>query len=53
MHPLKSISAALVVAPGVTVSGPAGVLALLFVVIDDGEHIAALVVGLVASASTV
>ncbi len=52
MQPLKSISAAFVVAPGVTVSCPAGVLAFLLVVIDGGEQIGALVVGFVASAST-
>jgi len=52
-QPLKSISAAVVVAPGVTLSGAGGVLVSMLTVWKDGEHIAALVVGFVASASTV
>ena len=52
-QPLKSISAAVVVAPGVTLSGFAGVLESLLVVCDGIEHIGAPEVGFVASASTV
>ena len=50
-QPTKSSSAAVVVAPAVTFSGIA--VASLLVVWDDGEHIAALDVGFVTSASTV
>ena|SRR5215471_12863662 len=50
MHELKSISAAFVVAPAVTARGM--LLESLLVVCVDGEQMAALVVGLVASAST-
>lgn len=51
MQPLKSISAAVVVAPAVTAKGI--LLESLLVVCVEGEQIAALVAGLVASASTV
>ena len=50
-QPVKSSSAAVVVAPAVTFSGIA--VASLLVVCDDGEHIAASDAGFVASASTV
>lgn len=51
-QPVKSISAAVVVAPGVTLSDAGGVLVSMLTVTEAGEHIAALVVGLDASAST-
>ena len=50
-QPLKSSSAAVVVAPAVTFSGIA--VASLLVVCDDGEHIAASDGGFVAATSTV
>jgi hypothetical protein len=51
MQPLKSMRAAVVVAPAVTAS--AILVASLLVVWVGGEQIAALDVGLIASASTV